>query len=313
MKKLKYIIVSPTSGSGGAIALHALCKCLNDLGEKATMFYPDSFHMNLRNDIFSQCYSATKKIVKKLLGKVSKKARRRYPVSGPIPCPTTYFPRINKNTIVVYPEIIHGNILGAKNVVRWLLWHNRTYKTENGKCIGYDKNDLFFCYREVFNDYELNPECRKLHVASFDFETYKRYNFGERKGKCYIIRKGSFRSDLPREFDGPIIDALSEKEKVKFFNECEYCISYDTQTTYSQIASLCGCVSVIIPEPKKTRADYRHEEPYYGVAFGLSAEEIKFASETQGRVQEQFETIIADSLSETQTFIDECEAYFALR
>lgn len=56
-----------------------------------------------------------------------------------------FFPFVDKNTIVVYPEIVNGNLLNAKNVVRWLLYHNKIYrKDENGNTIGYNKNDLFF-------------------------------------------------------------------------------------------------------------------------------------------------------------------------
>lgn len=51
--------------------------------------------------------------------------------------------------------------------------HNKQYKNESGKTIGYDKNDLFFTYRDVFNDHMLNPLCRTLYVTYFNLDLYK--------------------------------------------------------------------------------------------------------------------------------------------
>lgn len=325
MKKFRYVIVAPKGTAGGVIALQALCKYLNEQGEKATMFYLDNMRSENKHHflyriyiglrvLFDDTMQSAKAAIKAVLRLFSKKARLRFPKTErwtPVKCKSSYFPRINKNTIVVYPEIIHGNLLGAKNVVRWLLWHNRTYKNENGRCIGYDQNDLFFCYREVFNDYTLNPECRKLHVAFFDFDTYKRYNYGERSGKCYFVRKGAWRSDLPTEFDGPVLDDLSEKEKVKIMNESEYCISYDTQTAYSQIAALCGCISVVVPEKGKTKYDYRkNEELTYGVAFGMSEQEIERAKATVSLVDVYYKNLNCENVVDVERFIRNCEVYF---
>ena len=98
--------------------------------------------------------------------------------------------------------------------------------------------DLVICFRLEFNDWELNPDGKVVHCPFFNKELYKQTNFGERKGTCYVLHKGKNRSDLPEEFDGIIVDDLTETEKVKVFNQCERCISYDTQTAYSTIAAL---------------------------------------------------------------------------
>ncbi len=152
-------------------------------------------------------------------------------------------------------------------------------------------------------------------MSYFDFDTYKRTNYGPREGKCYIIRKGETRTDLPREFDGPVIDNLSEKEKVEWFNKCEYCISYDTQTAYSQIASLCGCVSVVVPEKGKCRENYRKgtEDIYdtgYGEAFGFSEEEINYSIDTREVLIKMYENLEKESIRNVQYFVKECENFF---
>ncbi len=216
---------------------------------------------------------------------------------------------------MLYPEIISGNFLNSKKVARLLLFHNKLYSQNGDNTIGYDKNDLFFCYRDVFNDEKLNPEGRKLPITYFDFDTYKRYNYKQRSGKCYIVRKGNIRNDLPSEFDGVVIDDLPEKEKVKYFNSCEYCISYDTQTAYSQIAAICGCTSVVVPEKGKTRSDYRKNtgsvfDTGYGEAFGFSDDEIEYAKSTCDKLIEAMKKTEQDSIESTKSFVEECEKYF---
>ncbi len=144
---------------------------------------------------------------------------------------------------------------------------------------------------------------------------YKRTNFGERKGKCYIIRKGDLREDLPKEFDGPILDDLPEEEKVRIMNECEYCISYDTHTAYSGIAALCGCISVVVPEKGKTRKDYLQKGDdglWLGRAYGFSEEEIAYAISTRDKVQEYYEEVNRQCTEQVVNFVKECEEYFKL-
>ncbi len=305
MKKYKYVIVSPQNKHGGVIVLHALCRYLSEQGEDAKIFYLDKGY-NYKNDLLVWLYSNVYS-VKSIFKAFFSKAPKTYMLD----CKRKWLPFIDKKTIVIYPEITYGNFFKAKNVVRWLMYHNQIYKQEGEKTIGYDKNDLFFCYRDIFNDEKLNPSCRKLSLTYFDLDTYKKYNHDHRSGKCYIVRKGRERTDLPDEFDGPIIDNLSEEEKVKYFNSCEYCISYDTQTAYSQIAALCGCVSVVIPEEGKTRADYREsEEIGYGVAFGMSEQEIAYAKETAPLVELYYKKLNEENNRDTKNFIQECEKYF---
>jgi len=312
MKKKKYVIVAIKDNCGGAIVLHALCKHLISMDIDAKIFYLNSWCRSDKSFPLVFIYSglvSIKDTLQKLYNKI-RNIESTKQVS--MKCPRKYLPVIDKkNTIVVYPEIVSGNFLRAKNVVRWLLFHNHNYKREGDKTIGYDKGDLFFCYRDIFNDETLNPECRKLTITHFDLDTYKRYNFGERKGKCYVIRKGIGRDDLPKTFDGPVIDDLPEKEKVKIFNECEYCISYDTQTAYSKIAALCGCISVVVPEEGKTRRDYRTPNDYdYGEAFGFDESEVEYAKSTAYKALEEYEKSNMAGFAEVKRFVEECEAFF---
>ena len=306
---MKFVIVSPRQMCGGAIVLHALCKYLMELGYDAKIFYcgvtrydkerPYVFWAKwIKYVVFDAIHA--------ILAPVMKHDRRfagfiDVPVRG---CKRKYLPRVDNDTIVVYSEVYFGNFLHAEKVVRWFL-----YQDESAEA--YEKDALFITFRDVFNDVSLNPTCRRLIIEYYDLETYKQTNTGKREGKCYIIRKGRNRTDLPEKFDGIIIDNLTEKEIVKVFNQCEYCISYDTQTAYSDIAAICGCVSVIVPEEGKKKEDYvGSDDSDAGVAYGFSDEEINRARQTCQQLRQEFIAWNENSKKSAKDFAMLCESFF---
>ena len=312
-KKMKFVIVSPRNNSGGAIVLHALCKYLTDLGYDAQILYIR--YLNQKRGLFfwykyiaftikDLCMLCSKPVLSSLF-------RRKYKnyIDFPIKnLKRKFLPIVDENTVVVYPEIIRGNFLKGKHVVRWLLYHH-TYK--DGE---YDKEkDLFVCYRHVFNDSKLNPKEITLYCPYFNLDLYKRTNFGERSGACYIVRKGRNRSDLPAKFDGIVIDDLFEQEKVEVFNKCKYCISYDTETAYSDIAALCGCISIVVPEPGKTITNYRNEyDKRYGIAVGFDDKEINYAKDTVELLYKGQKQLNTKSQNSVRDFALYCKSRFMI-
>lgn len=317
-KRTKFVIVSPRQESGGAIALHRLCECLNELGYDAKILYSKEPHYEGQKKWkfwIKWCYSSIIDLILKALYELFKETKfANYKVFKPYTyepvtsCHRKILPIIKNDEILVYPDIYYGNIFGARNVVRWLLYYNR-FSRES-----YGKRDLFFAYRDIFNDELLNPEKRILNIGYFDLNLYKRTNYGERSGNCYIIRKGASRPDVPKKFDGPVIDDLPEKEKVQIFNRCAYCISYDMQTAYTSIAALCGCISVMIPEEGKTWIDYRGlGEKHDGVALGFSEIEIQNARKTSGEILKYYINRNAEGKTEAENFAKTCITYFGMR
>lgn len=293
MKKKRIIIANTCFYCGGMIVLSELCRCLVKQGYNAKLFL---FYGVPQSEKDLKLFKYTrigllvnyfKLLFARLLVHLFPKAgfqKRYFPdyftarhLSGCKIQANPFFSK--KNTIVLYHETFFGNPLKATHVVRWFLLH---YPHENSPN-AFNKNDLFICYREIFNNNLLNPSKRRVKLNYFDHNLYKQYNFGPRYGSCYIIRKGKNRTDLPTSFDGPIIDDMTEEDKVDTFNKCEFCYSYDTQTFYSCIASICGCKSIIVPEPGKSKNDYRgaDDRPHYGVAFGNSKEELNWAESTR--------------------------------
>lgn len=317
--KLKFLIATTRQVGGGGIVLHTLGKHLLELGYDVQMFYnlPEIYKKNKSYQYFIYwAWIAYKDAIKVALAKFLPKDIK-YKLSflngyinPPVKnLPRKYLPLIDDETIVVYPDIIYGNPLNAKRVVRWFLYHNR-YAGETG---AFGQDDMFMCYRPVFNDSTLNPSGRCVFMSYYDLDTYKQTNFGTREGKCYVIRKGAERKDLPKELDGVVIDDLPEVDKVEYFNKCKYCISYDTQTAYSAIAALCGCISVVIPEPGKMRQDYLKDgDVAYGVAYGFDDDELIYADNTRSKVLEVYEYVNASGKEETKRFVEMCIEYFKL-
>lgn len=322
MSKRKYVVVTFPYDNGGNIVLNTLVDCLDRLGEQVSIIYwrPNAkaekrskvidmlyyIKMNLSYDVKTLIYNFFYEKVKNnsrfrviaLNKKIKKIHRKRTPF-------------ISRNTIVIYPEVYYGNPLKANNVVRWFLNYNKFQNDDNA----YGENDFFFCYRKQFNDPQLNPQQRELYLPYFDLNLYRRTNWGERKGKCFVVRKGKFRSDLPTKFDGIVVDDLSEEEKVEVFNKSEYCISYDTQTAYSAIAAMCGCKSIVVMEEGKSREDYLTPEDIKrgigdGIAYGFNDDELMYAEQTRDNILERYKRMNGSALKRTKKFVEECNAYF---
>lgn len=286
----KIIIYNQTLYAGGTLVLSALCKTLRELGYDARVMFINHYQLSATDKFGFKSYiwkTLIKNYISYLWHHIFPKSK--FLISNILPnMPLTTMPGIKiqynpffcrRNTIVIYPETLYGNPLMAKNVVRWLLYFNR-FKEEKG---AFGKNDMVICYREIFNDTSLNPLGLKLQINYFDNQLYRQYNFSSRSGKCYILRKGKYRTDLPKSFDGPVFDDnMTQEDLVKMLNEHEYCYSYDTQSFYSSIASICGCKSIVVLEPGKKAEDYLgKEEKHYGVAYGDTLEQIEYAERTK--------------------------------
>ncbi len=192
------------------------------------------------------------------------------------------------DAVVIYPEITAGNPLGSKRVIRWLL--NKPGVISGIKDFG-DK-DLYFYYHKHFNDWELNPyEERHLNVIELKSDVYRKTNDGERRGQCYMVRKGCDRVLNCHDPDAVKVDGLSHEELAKIFNEFKYFVCYDLYTMYCRYAAMCGCIPVVVPQEGLSKEDWRPEiANRYGIAYGW--EDIPWAIESREK--------LLDFLSETE-------------
>lgn len=290
MKKI--IIFNRFKYFGGTLVLSCLCKTLRELGYDAKLYMCTDIPFS-EADVQSFKRQNFKRVIKYKIKHVLikyfsfipyiKKLQNSIDDVSSVDMDGLSFhknPSIDiNNSIVIYPEVTYGNPLNAKFVVRWLMYFYPYSKSSDA----YSTNDLFIAYREYFNDIDLKPNKSIITLNYFDSKLYRQYNFGQRKDKCYILRKGRKRKDLPKHFDGPIFDDnMSQHELVKMFNEYRYCYSYDTQTFYTAIAAVCGCIPIVVMEPGKCESDYLGPgEKHLGRAYGDSVEQIEYAKKTR--------------------------------
>jgi len=107
-RKLRYIVNAPSfdPDSGGTIFLHELAHTLNSLGEEA---YVWPMAPIFRQGVKSRLWSLI--------------SRPAFDTSPSLNTPLAHKRMFNApDTVVVYPEIVPGNPMGAQNVVRWLLY-----------------------------------------------------------------------------------------------------------------------------------------------------------------------------------------------
>lgn len=318
--KRRFIVCVPRFATGGPIALCAFVRYLREAGYDARVFWYGPWRRVPGDDLSYWYYrelfnlvDASKALRVKLFGPERYEQDLRFAaflsreMQG---LPRKFLSSCRADDVVVYPEEIYGNPLGAKNVVRWLLYFDR-YATDDA---AYGPDDQFFTYKMNFNNAARNPSNRIMYINHYDLDFYKQTNFGERKGTCYLVKKGAGRPDLPAEFDGPIVDDLPERKKVEVFNECERFVSYDLHTGYSALAVMCGCESVVVPEPGRTRADYvKPPAVYDGIAFGTSPEELEHAAKTRDRARRCFEYFNEQSKRNAEDFALWAQEYYDAR
>ncbi|WP_440108037.1 hypothetical protein [Acidovorax sp. BL-A-41-H1] len=295
-----FIIYAPSydSSSGGTIVLHKLCDELNR-GNANCKIYPLQ-HYKIQKNPLEIAKSLIRTTVLKIL-KISFKTNSHF--ETPV---VTDFDR--ENTVVIYPEIVKNNPLGAKHIVRWLLFKDNWFSDHPEKY----QDNLFFFYQEAFRPIENNIHCAgELQITHLQTEIYFNRGNQKRQGTCHAIRKGrKFGKILaPRSL---LIDKLSHEEIASVFNNCERFISYDPYTLYSQYAAICGCLSIVEPIENLTKEQWQPIEGLrYGVAYGN--EDIHWAINSREKVLPYLKSKEEENKESVKRFIFECEKFFKIQ
>ena len=216
---------------------------------------------------------------------------------------------IDDNAVVIYCEGTQGNPLNAKYVVRWML-------SKLGQNVPYDwvdtwgKNELVYYFNsedKIAKSPEKLGNIYKLLNIIFINPQAVNHNLPSRQGSCYTIRKsllihGKKKSVVhpPNSFE--ITRSHTQSDYITIFNKHKYFISYDSLTFLSVIASLCGCISIVIKVDGLSKEDWLNttavaeylketdEKILYGIAYG--ADDIKNAFSTIDLAQNQWHRIV---------------------
>lgn len=176
---------------------------------------------------------------------------------------------------VIYPEVISGNPLGIPNVARYLL--NNAGKLAGDKV--FPETDELFAFSQLFNDFNL-PEERILWCPAIETDIF--YDFKkERTEPVFYVGKGGKTSDFTNgmfEITKPF--CMDQSALAQRLNTATVLYTYDNITGMSDIARLCGCPVVIIPNGEYTKEQYsKHELGLEGISWGLDEGIKEFSSE----------------------------------
>ena len=177
----------------------------------------------------------------------------------------------NDNVVVIYPEIMSGNPLEAKHVVRWLL-HDPGFHT---KKIYYEPGELYFRFTEAINPFIFpgsHTSNEYLTVTHFPLHLYNQIDALkeiDRKGSAYCLRKGISKKITHDLHDSVCIDELSHSEISEIFKRVKYFYCYDTLTTFVHLAVVCGCKVILMPDSGILKKDWGSEIDQKMVSYGV--------------------------------------------
>jgi hypothetical protein len=280
--KIKIIIyTAPFSNKcGGIVVLHYIAKLINEYNPNK--YYAKLFILNnLRyNNIFCNNFAS--------------------------------IDEVNDNTVVIYPEIVSGNPLNCKNVVRWILLAlGIEMPIDHYK--NWAKSDLIYHWEAK------DPTLNKLTCHYINPIFYN--NNYDRSTTCYLIKKGRLIHSNINYFhlnDSIDIENLSIEEISNIFNKSKYFYSYDPKSMYMIYALICGCVPIIYPLENITKEEYFKTTIFYkngviynkGIAYGNSSEEITYAENTLIDGIIEIKLIFQDEINTVYNFLNNAKTIF---
>ena len=224
------------------------------------------------------------------------------------PLPTPEVLNDIENCIVIYPEGIHYNPLGSKHVVRWILGPalQKDYST-------YGNNDLIYYINDYYHNEELSKTVNNLYVVEFHDDIFTDMGY-PRDGSCYAIRKGN-PEKLIHPDDSINIgwnDVGNLTDLATLFNTTERFYCYDNHTFLFTQAAMCGCISIVVPDPMFTRNQWMHGSRMhkYGVAYG--EDDIPRALETLPMLLSEIQLAKSEMEQSVIKFANNCQKYFNL-
>lgn len=291
---MRYVIcaLDHDENIGGAIWLHGLADELARLGEDACVCPIPRRRQPWRNRARSLRKAYLPFRVQRSAPFLARRAGFRMQ-PGTHAAPIAHH-QLRDSDVVVYPEIVSGNPLGARHVVRWLLYKP---SLQPGPFVT-DPGDMFFAAGAFSDEPARTGGAPRLAYWKIN-PAYRNKGYATRSGSCYMLRKGK---DKPIAHDlrnSVCLDGKSHAEIAEAFNRAEVFYCYDEMTLYSEFAALCGCPSVVIPGLFRDQAEYMAARKLarYGVAYG--AENLDHARNTlhlvegvlREREEENLETI----------------------
>jgi hypothetical protein len=268
---------------GGYIALHYLCYLLNEVGYRAHLvpFFNSAEISPIDAD----------SLVTKLLDQRAEIQKSNYTINAAWNTPIYRRPwrgiAKRDDLVVVYPEVVFGNPLRAKNVARWLL-HDPGF---HNKQVYFVPGEVHFRYLEMHRPVPvpwIEIAEQLLTVTYVPWEHYQPPPEGSpRKGTAYLLRKGKGKPLVHDLTDSIQVDGMSHAHIGEICRQVQTFISYDTRTMYSSLAAIAGADSVVIPDDGVTENEWLPDLALRaGLAYGF--ERLEWARSTRHLTAERF-------------------------
>jgi len=204
-----------------------------------------------------------------------------------------------ENTIIIYCEGIIGNPLKGKYIVRWMLSKlgvNVPFHYINT----WDNNELVYFFNSEIDIIKNKSNIKYLSLFYVN-PIFENKNLKNRNGLCFTRRKQSknCKEIHKKNTSFEITVHHTQNDYLDIFNKHEMFLSYDPLTFLSIIAIKCGCISVIHPLEGISKKDYfkttalynymneKNIDSIYGIAYGVSDDEINYAKTTLHLFEEQ--------------------------
>jgi len=250
---------------GGVRVLHNLCHYLNEIGQEA--------------------YITTKK--------------KNPNLNTPYHDPDSSFDK--DQTVVIYPECIDKNLLDAKYVVRWILYHQDA-------SANYGEDDYLFKYLESY--ITRADKCDGiLTIHDFNLDFWHEQN-KDRHYNIVALRKGVSKYN-PIYHEGLrnilVYDEIEKEEDEtiikNLMNKSEKFICFDSCSFIAVQAALCGCLTIVVPDQGFSKEEWidNHKFLKYGIAYGY--EDIQHAIETKDLIRPYLKELEENALKTVHDFV----------
>ncbi|MFG1428742.1 hypothetical protein [Roseixanthobacter glucoisosaccharinicivorans] len=290
-KRSPYYIVAPryTRMSAGIKCLHLLCHMLNLRGERA-FFSPTP----LADGIGTHPDLLTPLLTEEIVD---------------------YHFEHGARPIVIYPEVVSGNPFDAETVVRYVL----NFPGFLGGDTSFPPETIVFGYTSILAEFCGAPD-NVLFLPHVDTRIFSAADTGARAGTCYTAIKykyvhGGEVFGIPPDCieitrDQPDSHTIEELAALFRKSEVFYCFE---NTSLSLEATLCGCPTILMPNPFFEVALADKEIGRNGVAWGDTPEQLAHAKATVHLVAEEYRQAEVAFERQLSHFIDVTQAATAGR
>jgi O-antigen biosynthesis protein len=212
--------------------------------------------------------------------------------------------KIADGAVVIYPEIVPGNPLGAEHVARWVL--NKPGLL-GGEAI-YDPDEKVFLYTTTLTGSVKNDISGYLCCPSIDTDLF--VDDGRKKlHDTFYVGKGKHDGKLDTSGMQEITKSPAwpqNREVVaEVLKNTDTFYSFDNFTAMVTEANLCGAVSVIIPDGVVTRESLETSEMGLdGIAWGTDEAEMERAHDTLKDVPARYKALEAKFDAQLDHFIE---------